>query len=154
MIDTQKKVEVVRENWYKTDCKGLSASVIKDAYERGFNRSYQLLKAQKPAEISEREDQNIWQAVQRVGVDVDKDELIRALKYDRWQYEKGYADAMKNAVPLDKLCDWLAEKWDCPPERMTEEGLCKKFNRKCSKCCRQSIEKWMEGLDGGERSIP
>ena len=58
------------------------------------------------------------------------------------------------AVPLDKLCDWLAEKWDCPPERMTEEGLCKKFNWKCSKCCRQSIEKWMEGLDGGEGLIP
>ena len=24
-------------------------------------------------------------------------------------YKKGYADAMKNAVPLDKLCEWLAE---------------------------------------------
>lgn len=29
-------------------------------------------------------------AVQRVGIDVDKDELIKALEYDRKQYEAGY----------------------------------------------------------------
>ena len=28
----------------------------------------------------------------KIGVDVDKDELIRALNYDRHQYEKGYTD--------------------------------------------------------------
>ena len=30
----------------------------------------------------------------RLEVDVDKEELIKALQYDREQYEKGYADAM------------------------------------------------------------
>lgn len=90
---------------------------------------------------------------------IDKSELLKA--YDA--AHKGPPGGARKlieeapaveAVPLDKLCDWLAEKWDCPPERMTEEGLCKKFNWKCSKCCRQSIEKWMEGLDGGEGLIP
>lgn len=37
----------------------------------------------------EQED-NIFRAVREYGVDVDKDELIKALKYDREQYEKGY----------------------------------------------------------------
>lgn len=48
--DVPEKVEIARENWYQTDCKGLSAAVIKDAYERGFNRAYHLLKTQATAQ--------------------------------------------------------------------------------------------------------
>ena len=40
----------------------------------------------------------IMKAVQRVGIDVDKDELIRALQYDRGQYQKGYMDGFKDAL--------------------------------------------------------
>lgn len=36
-------------------------------------------------------DDAILRAVKSVGVDVDKDELIRALQYDREQYAKGFA---------------------------------------------------------------
>lgn len=42
--------------------------------------------------VSENNDKMILEAIQKVGVDVDKDELIRALNYDREQYEKGYAE--------------------------------------------------------------
>ena len=35
----------------------------------------------------------VMQSIRRVGVDVDKDELIKALQYDRDQYNKGYANA-------------------------------------------------------------
>lgn len=47
----------------------------------------------------------IMKAVQQQDVIVDKDELIRALQYDRDQYEKGYADAMKNRqwIPVTEL---------------------------------------------------
>lgn len=34
----------------------------------------------------------VLRAVQNVGVIVDKEELIKALQYDREQYEKGYFD--------------------------------------------------------------
>lgn len=34
----------------------------------------------------------VCKAVQNYGVDVDKDELLKALQYDRGQYEKGYKD--------------------------------------------------------------
>lgn len=34
----------------------------------------------------------ISKAIQDVGVFVDKEELIKALEYDRQQYEKGYED--------------------------------------------------------------
>lgn len=38
-------------------------------------------------------DNDIYNVVQSYGIKVDKDELIKALEYDRNQYEKGYADA-------------------------------------------------------------
>ena len=38
---------------------------------------------------------NVLKYVQQYGINVDKDELIKALKYDRQQYEKGYADGIK-----------------------------------------------------------
>lgn len=43
--------------------------------------------------IIEAQENYIMQMVQDYGVTVDKEELIKALQYDRQQYEKGYADA-------------------------------------------------------------
>lgn len=36
------------------------------------------------------QENNLLKAVQNVGINVDKDELIRALQYDRKQYDEGY----------------------------------------------------------------
>lgn len=38
-------------------------------------------------------ENEVCKAVQNVGINVNKDGLIKALAYDRHQYEKGYADA-------------------------------------------------------------
>lgn len=43
--------------------------------------------------IQQQEEQTL-QAIQKVGIKVDKDELVKALAYDRGQYEKGYADGI------------------------------------------------------------
>lgn len=40
-------------------------------------------------------ENNIYEAVQKYGVNVDKEELIRALQYDRDQYDEGYKDGVK-----------------------------------------------------------
>ena len=37
-------------------------------------------------------------SVQRYGFDVDKEELAKALNYDRNQYEKGHTDGYKKAI--------------------------------------------------------
>ena len=42
--------------------------------------------------IASQLDNEVYRAIERVGVAVDKEELIKALNYDRQQYEKGYAD--------------------------------------------------------------
>lgn len=59
-------------------------------YESPINIISQQMKIQMEGEI--------MKAVQRVGIDVDKDELIRALKYDRAQYQKGYMDGFRDAL--------------------------------------------------------
>ena len=45
--------------------------------------------------IQEKENQLMMQMRQTVGYDIDKNELIKALQYDRDQYKKGYADAKR-----------------------------------------------------------
>jgi hypothetical protein len=50
--------------------------------------------------IIKQKDDAIFAEIQHsFGVDMDKEELIRALQYDRNQYEKGYADGKEDAVP-------------------------------------------------------
>lgn len=49
-----------------------------------------------------QEDENmVIKAIRKVGVNIDKGALIKALQYDRNQYTKGYEDG-KNEV-LDKI---------------------------------------------------
>lgn len=55
-------------------------------------------RADKEKRKNKDESSNDVNAVQRVGVNVDKDELIKALQYDRGQYDKGYADGYKEAI--------------------------------------------------------
>ena len=56
-------------------------------------------------------DEGILKAIQGVGIDVNKEELIKALAYDREQYSKGYKDAIKEFTERLKKeavtkCDW------------------------------------------------
>ena len=44
-------------------------------------------------EIEVSFEDNILSAVRKVDINVDKDELLKALAYDRDQYRKGYEDA-------------------------------------------------------------
>lgn len=43
-------------------------------------------------------EEEIYQAIMKVGVDVDKEELLKALAYDRNQYQKGYDDRDQKIV--------------------------------------------------------
>lgn len=44
--------------------------------------------------FAEHTENMVYEEVRQIGVHVDKNELVKALQYDRQQYEKGYADAM------------------------------------------------------------
>lgn len=57
------------------------------------------------------DDMVMYTIEQDVQIKVDKDELIKALRYDRHQYEKGFRDGRASAIKdLYPACDELTEK--------------------------------------------
>ena len=68
---------------------------------------------QSPIEIFQTQmrtqiEGEIYKAVMKVSVNVDKDELLKALQYDRGQYQKGYADRDSEIIRC-KDCRWWHE---------------------------------------------
>ena len=59
-------------------------------------------------------ENEVFKAVQDVYVEVDRDELIKALRYDRGQYDKGYLDgyAAGEKAALEKLRTELMKRLD------------------------------------------
>ena len=53
--------------------------------------------------MSEQVENDIMQVIFSYGVKVDKDELIKALAYDRGQYEKGYAEGQMAGERMTKV---------------------------------------------------
>lgn len=52
-------------------------------------------------QITEQKETKIMQNIsETMGFEVDKQELIKALNYDREQYEKGYKDAEKKLIGI------------------------------------------------------
>lgn len=64
------------------------------------------------SEMQRQVENFVLTAVQKVGVNVDKDELLKALAYDRGQYVKGRADALASIVRCED-CKWHGTT-DCP----------------------------------------
>jgi hypothetical protein len=63
------------------------------------------------SQIVEAEEEKLMYEVKKaVGYSIEKEELIKALQYDRQQYEKGYQDGLN------------ANKWIPVSERLPEEG--------------------------------
>lgn len=57
---------------------------------------YQSPIQQYISDMSMKIENDVCTAVQKVCTYVDKEELIKALRYDRQQYDKGYADGYSN----------------------------------------------------------
>ena len=53
-------------------------------------------------EIETKMENDTLTAIQRYGIDVDKEELIKALNYDRGQYDKGYRDGYEKGYQQAK----------------------------------------------------
>lgn len=55
--------------------------------------------------IQKKQEEHIYEAVLNVGVNVNKEELVKALLYDRDQYDKGYQDGIEEfAEKLLEMC--------------------------------------------------
>ena len=93
---------------------------MSDLTTGGINFGYQspISQIYKDVEYKFKEDMEnkIMEAVHHFGISVDKEELIKALQYDRNQYDKGYSDGRASiaeehekikaeAEELIELCD-------------------------------------------------
>ena len=74
-----------------------------------YESPIRLLVSDIEHQIRDEQERCILEAVQRVGVSVDKEELIKSLQYDRRQYEKGYADGAKEALDALDSVTWYNE---------------------------------------------
>lgn len=84
--------------------------------------------------VKDEFDNNVYKAVLRAGVQVDKSELIRALQYDRNQYDKGYSDAKRQ-------CDRGHGHWIYNTDEFTPKMRCSVcgYNRPIKCICNGSV---------------
>ena len=87
-------------------------------------------------EVKTQFDGAVFKAVQSVGIDVKKDELIKALAYDRDQYERGYYDGLMfrplavtngdkiRAMTDEELADFLCDIGECDRRCPAKIGDC------------------------------
>ena len=69
-----------------------------------YKAPIELLVGSMYTEFVNQQEENIYRAVQNYGVDVNKEELVRALAYDRNQYREGYFNAITDVLEkLDEL---------------------------------------------------
>lgn len=66
---------------------------IPDSYGAGVDYQFPIELIQ--GDLQTQIEDNCLKAVQSYGFNIDKEELRKALEYDRNQYDKGYADARK-----------------------------------------------------------
>ena len=96
-------------------------------------------------EIQKQEETAVMAEItKKIGVDVDKDELIRALNYDRHQYEKGYLDGRvfgrhevlskvtrisnSQAIPKERF-DYCDEKVAADYKELIKKHVCEEIGR-------------------------
>lgn len=82
---------------------------------------------------------------QKLGFNIDKEELVKALQYDRHQYEKGYQDGK---VETERLNGWIPVNGRAPCE--TSNKWCvgvnscgKMFAFKESLACNPKSDTWL-----------
>lgn len=73
-------------------------------------------------EMAEAYDAYIVEEVRKVIPHIDKEELVKALEYDRGQYEKGYADGRADATRHGHWITWFENK-DVRQAKCSECGM-------------------------------
>lgn len=90
------------------------------------------------SQINMQIENEVYKAVGNVGINVDREELLKALAYDRGQYEQGYRDALNEQSKIVRCKDCIhwddddceignnpqmfAEDWYCPCGEVKQDG--------------------------------
>lgn len=81
-------------------------------------------------EMTEKQEGLIMQAIFEQGIKVNKDELLKALMYDRQQYDQGYADGIAEARTHGK---WIYKC--CYGDEFPQCSVCGEINDVKSRFC-------------------
>jgi hypothetical protein len=80
---------------------------VEDIVALGWESPIKTITEQIYKETARRLDETVYEAVLNTNVIVDKDELVKALQYDREQYDKGYKNGYKAC--FDNLPKWAKD---------------------------------------------
>jgi Zn finger protein HypA/HybF involved in hydrogenase expression len=93
-----------------------------------YKSPIELIIADIQNQIAKEQDEEIYKAVVSVGISVDKEELVKALEYDRKQYLMGYedgeADVWESIVRCKDCKYYTAEKKRCDHQCLCWEVEC------------------------------
>ena len=81
----------------KVSVKLLEEASIDDFAYMDWQSPIHMIQEEIAQKVANDLDNQVYQATMKVGIEVDKDELVKALEYDRNQYQKGYMDGFFNA---------------------------------------------------------
>lgn len=97
---------------------------------------------ESPIEIIQRDivngiqvkmENDICYAICSYGINVNREELIKALAYDRQQYEKGFQDAQSKLKPM---CKYLGKCMSHPDISREYHDWCDLYREDCNcQCC-------------------
>lgn len=95
-------------------------------------------------QIVKKQDEDIYKAVLHYIPNVNKEELIRALQYDRNQYEKGYADGKADAMPSVVKYERLLEMYHDLRDNFVDYYCSGTQNVApyCLNKCEECVDKW------------
>lgn len=82
-------------------------------------------------EMHKQEEKTIMAEItHKLGVDIDKQELINALNYDRGQYEKGYADGRASLIEENDKLKEQVKKYRKKYKRFKNKYLALKYGER------------------------
>ena len=76
----------------------------------GYEAPIQMQTGEIIRRVCEEQDKKIYEAVLECGINVSKEELVKALNYDRDQYVKGYEDGKADAMQWIPCSERLPEE--------------------------------------------
>ena len=79
----------------------------------GYKSPIEVITESIESQVRQKGESQIYEEVRRIGIEVDKAELIKALRYDREQYYEGYSrgySAGSNAGKWVSVAERLPEK--------------------------------------------
>lgn len=113
---------------------------FKHLFEPEYESPIRLIETDIYTQMRKQQENDIFEAILKYGIDVDKEELLKALKYDRGQYEKGFQDAMRTIEKADvvevvrcKGCKFFEEAhYENESELPKIKSVCRLFKRTLS----------------------